>query len=442
MTRPRKTRTTRRSTESLPAKPHAEQQRAGRLFPALTPQRLHRQLAQLREKLSAAGTLTVHPNEHGLYAASSSQADDAASGYQNAWLRDNAMVAFSRLAAGDASSAFRTVQGLSRFLQTQTGKIERIISHPELKEEVQLRPHIRFDGKSVRENDEVWPHAQNDALGQFLWLRLLLANEHGFALESAERELLSLLPSYFRAIEYWRDADSGAWEEVRKVNSSSIGAVIAGLREMENYLGSGKSLPGLKRSTLAELAKRGWHTLDAQLPLEAPPERKSDAALLFLIYPLRVVTDARMVRAIQSLVRLRLMGDFGIRRYRGDSYFCQDYDQWFPPQERSADFSSRHLVRDEFLQPGCEAQWCLFDPLLSVIHGEQFRLTGDAASLRLQLEHLNRSIAQLDARGRCPELYYLKQGQYVANEHTPLAWTQANLSLAILDLERSAEKTK
>jgi len=112
---------------------------------------------------------------------------------------------------------------------------------------------------------------------------------------------------------------------------------------------------------------------------------------------------------------------------------------WFPPEERGSEFSGKLAVRDEFLQSGCEAQWCLFDPLLSVIYGSEYQESGRAEFLELQLEHGNRAIGQLD-EGRCPELYFLKRGKWVTNEHTPLAWTQANLSLAVEYLERSGRK--
>ena len=39
-------------------------------------------------------------------------------------------------------------------------------------------------------------------------------------------------PLYFQAIRYWQDEDSGHWEERRKIEASSIGAVVAGLREL------------------------------------------------------------------------------------------------------------------------------------------------------------------------------------------------------------------
>lgn len=408
-----------------------------RFFPELKAEGLGKQVEALRGKLAAAKTLEVRANEHGIYAASASQAEDAATGYQNAWVRDNAMVAFSRFACGDTESAMRTAHGLTTFLKTQTEKMERIIAKPKRKEEVQERPHIRFNAKTLQENEEEWAHAQNDALGEAVWLRFLLANESGFALEADERELYAMFPAYFDAIQYWKDADSGAWEEARKVNSSSIGAVMAGLREMDRYLRDGNEIGSVKKSAVADLLKKGRRVLEVQFPFEAPPERKTDAALLFLIYPLGVVTDARMKRFIVSLVRARLMGEAGVRRYLGDSYFCQDYDEWYPPEERSADFAQKLAVRDEFLQPGSEAQWCLFDPLLSVIYGEEYQQTGAAEVLQRQLEHLNRAIGQLD-EGRCPEMYFLKRGKWTANEHTPLAWTQGNLAAAVECLGKSA----
>jgi phosphorylase kinase alpha/beta subunit len=413
--------------------------RTERFFPELTEDSFAEQLPALQDKLAVAGALAVHPNEHGIYAASASADDHAASGYQHAWLRDNAMVAFSKWASGDAASAISTARGLTEFLKTQAAKMERIIAKPKRKEEVNERPHIRFNARELRENPEPWSHAQNDALGESVWLRFLLANQAGYALEEEERELYGLFPAYFEAIQYWKDRDSGAWEEARKVNSSSVGAVMAGLIEMERFLQAGNALR-VKRKTLRDLLEKGRRTLDDQLPFEAPPQRKTDAALLFLIYPLGVVGAEASKRIILSLVRARLKGAQGIRRYRGDSYFCQDYDQWFPPEGRSGEFRDKLGLRNEFLEPGCEAQWCLFDPLLSAIYGADYQPSGRREHLALELEHLNRSIGQLDDQGRCPELYFLKQGRYVPNEHTPLAWTQANLSLALGYLERSARR--
>ena len=150
-----------------------------------------------------------------------------------------------------------------------------------------------------------------------------------------------------------------------------------------------------------------------------------------------------MQDAILSLVQARLKGEFGIRRYAGDSYFCQDYEQWFAPGQMSSDFSERMAYRDALLQPNCEAQWCIFDPELSIIYGERFlQNPADAESFRRQVHYFNRSLRQLTPAGACPELYFLKNGRYIANAHTPLAWTQANQALALYLMEKSIGEQK
>src|ERR1044071_5069398 len=125
-------------------------------FSPLTRPSCARGLPALRAKLRAAGTLAVRPNRHGVYPASASQGPDAASGYQNAWLRDNAMVAFSQWECGDAESAWKTARGLGAFLETQASKMERIIEKPKRKEDPDARPHVRFDAAELKEIDESW----------------------------------------------------------------------------------------------------------------------------------------------------------------------------------------------------------------------------------------------------------------------------------------------
>jgi phosphorylase kinase alpha/beta subunit len=327
--------------------------------------------------------------------------------------------------------------GLTTFLKTQAHKMVAIIGQPELSQDVQKRPHVRFNSRTLKELHGNWAHAQNDALAYVAWLRLSLAvGNPQFQLSRDERDLYNLFPAYFRAIRYWEDLDSGAWEESRKVNCSSVGAVVAALLQFQKLEDDRKRRSRAEATGLQTLIDRGLQTLRKQLPFEAPPTRKTDAALLFLIYPLKVVSpsgpinDQQTQNWILSLVRARLVGSIGIRRYVGDSYYCQDYDKWLPAEMRTGDFSARIELRDELLQPGCEAQWCLFDSLLSVIYGERTQLAE-------QIEFLNRAVGQITNGGACPELYYLRDGRFVPNEHTPLAWAQANLAIALHALGRS-----
>lgn len=406
-------------------------------------------LAKIKEELAARKTHEIIPVAHGLFAASGSQTPDSVSGYQNVWIRDNVMVANSLRLRGLTAPAISCMNSLTQFFEKQRPRFREIIDDPVrvLKEDANRRPHIRFTAQNLSELLEKWPHAQNDALGQALWLRFVLAGTGELPMTPADLALYELFPEYFAAIEYWQDKDSGAWEEGRKTNNSSVGAVVAGLEAMLEFAGvpnANKATTGTLSSAevkrIANLITHGRARLEETLPFEAPPERLADSALLFLIHPLGVVRLRSMQDAILNLVQARLKGEVGIKRYAGDSYFCQDYDEWFAPSEMSSDFSERNDFRDAFLQPNCEAQWCIFDPVLSIIYGERYLADpADEASYRKQVHYFNRSLRQITVAGHCPELYFLKQGRYVANAHTPLAWTQANQALALHLLEKSAE---
>jgi len=407
-------------------------------------------LAKIKEVLEAHRTHEILPVAKGLFAASSSPTPRSVTGYQNVWIRDNVMVANSFRLRGRFSPVIACMEGLTRFFETQQPRFREIIEDPArvLKEDVNRRPHIRFTAQTLGELPEKWPHAQNDALGQALWFRFVLANSGVLPLTQKEAEIYRLFPEYFEAIEYWQDKDSGAWEEARKVNNSSVGAAVAGLDEMRKYhSGAGGAIAGGKgfvsfpgAEMLGPLIAKGRERLAATLPFESPPERMADSALLLLIHPLGVIDSRAVQDAILNLVQARLKGEAGIKRYAEDSYFCQDYDECFAPGEMSSDFSERLDFRDAFLQPGCEAQWCIFDPLLSIIYGDRYLADPtDLGSFRKQLHYFNWSLRQITAEGDCPELYFLKKGKYVANVHTPLAWTQANQALALHLVEKSIE---
>ena len=165
-----------------------------------------------------------------------------------------------------------------------------------------------------------------------------------------------------------------------------------------------------------------------------------DGALLFLIYPVDVLKSRDMENSILNLTEARLRGPMGIKRYLGDSYFCQDYDRWFPPEQQAADFSNSIAYRDALLEPGCEAQWNLFDPIISIIYGRRYAESRQASDLERQTHYFNRSLSQNTPDGQCPELYFLKNGKFVINDHTPLAWTQANQALALHIMQKSVQR--
>jgi phosphorylase kinase alpha/beta subunit len=122
------------------------------------------------------------------------------------------------------------------------------------------------------------------------------------------------------------------------------------------------------------------------------------------------------------------------------------YKDKLAPEALTADVSEHQEERDALAKPGEEAQWCIFDPIISIIAGRRYLFTGDSIDLERQTRHLNRSLGQITGPGcpqgemRCPEAYYLEHGSYVPNDHVPLLWTQANLWLALLAMEKSAAR--
>ena len=367
---------------------------------------------------------------NGLFSAAAGESDEfQLTGYRNVWVRDNVHIAHAHAQWGEIDKAVKATKSLMTYFVKYRQRLTDINSGRVDPDEPMNRPHIRFDGDHLAELNEKWSHAQNDAMGGFLWLAGKLAEQCDWNAE--EQAVLDQIATFLDKVRYWQDEDSGHWEEVRKIAASSIGIVTAAL----DVWGSRYD---------AQLKQRGAEALAAILPAECiqsdpSKNRRYDSALLFLIYPYRVVSG-EMADRIVSDVSEHLMGPHGIRRYLGDSYWCADYKQKLKADERTADFSDNLADRDRLLKPGQEAQWCLFDPIVSIHYGLRFDRTQLREDRQKQIRHLNRSLSQLTpkesrfGRYRCPESYFSENGTYVPNDICPLLWTQANLKLALTRL--------
>ena len=401
------------------------------------------ELSRIEETLRSHGTLTFARLPSGLFSASSAGESIASSGAASVWVRDNVYVAYAHHMSAQTPVAVGVARALLKFFSDHRHRFEDIISGAANPQDVSKRPHVRFDGHRMEEiSNQRWPHAQNDALGYFLWLYAKLARSGHVALDELTISTLALFPRYFEAICFWEDEDSGHWEEVRKVSASSIGTVVAGL---DALLLLARERPSVFQcrpfgtklvNTTADLLHRGRAALEGILPYECAQllpskNRRYDAALLFLLFPLDVIKEPMADLLLHDIKRV-LQGEFGIRRYLGDSYWAPDYEDRLPPEEQTRDFSEDIAVRDTLLEHiGDEAQWCLFDPILSAYYGRRSFETRSSSDIGQQTFYFNRALAQITASWRCPELYYLRHGQYVPNPHVPLQWTQANLVLAL-----------
>jgi hypothetical protein len=240
--------------------------------------------------------------ETGLFPAADLKESARYTGYAYVWVCDNIYVAYAHYLNGYTEIALKTAKTLARYFISHKWRFEGVISKISDPNDPMNRPHIRFRGEDLSEIDEKWAHAQNDALGYFLWLFCKIHNEMGVAVSSQEKGLLALFALYFEAICYWKDQDSAHWEETRKVSASSIGVVVGGLTELRillQIMGAEElccEQGSVNENLLDALISKGRNRMTQILPAESiqsdlGKNRRFDAALLFLIFPMSVVSE-------------------------------------------------------------------------------------------------------------------------------------------------------
>ncbi len=399
--------------------------------------------------LEQENTLSFPILENGLFPAAEVVSSTEYTGYGNVWVRDNIYLAYAHYFCGQTDIAVKTVTTLIHYFQKHQLRFLKIINGQVNPEDVMQRPHIRFNGETLEEINQEWNHAQNDALGYFVWFYCKLVREKKRETNIKELEIISLFITYFDAIKYWQDEDSGHWEEDRKIEASSIGVVVAALIEFKrlfeelsltNHLTVNNRV--IELEFLNQLITQGKQELYKILPAECmqepPKNRRYDSALLFLIYPLQIIKGDIADKILADIIE-DLQGDYGIRRYLKDSFWCKKY-QDIPLEIRTTLSTEREQwfqENDRVLRLGEEAQWCIFDPIISAIFGLKFQQTKDNNYLQKQIHYLNRSLGQITPSDsplggfKCPELYYLENEAYVPGDATPLLWTQANLKVAL-----------
>jgi len=154
--------------------------------------------------------------------------------------------------------------------------------------------------KDLNEKTDGWAYLQNDAVGNMLEI---------FSNAKDEKRATTLV-EYLKTIEYFNCQDYGFWEEPpKKLRSSSLTACIRGLESFMENIGSS--------SEIKRLTGQGYVSLD-QAPNETET-RKSDLALLSLIYPKKII-EPKIEQQIITNIRTDLVGEHGIKRYLGDKW--------------------------------------------------------------------------------------------------------------------------
>ncbi len=254
--------------------------------------------------------------------------------------------------------------------------------------------HARFHPSTFDEFWESWGNKQNDAVGCILFRIGELEKHHKRVILKDDNHIriVNKLVKYLDAIEYWKDRDSGMWEEDEELHASSVGACVAGLTSIARLE---------KIEVNPELIKKGQQALDDLLPRESA-RKFVDLSLLSLIWPYSVVTEEQ-TKEILTNVEYHLQRERGVIRYKGDQYYNRNVD----------------TVSEE-------AEWTFGLAWLSIIY--QKRGESDKA-----FEYVKDLIA-VDTPNGIPELYFSNSPEY--NDNTPLGWSESLFIVALYEMER------
>lgn len=424
----------------------------------------------LRYTLEERQALNFTPYPSGLFPASELTPEMAkATGMGMAWLRDNAHMVNAFLEAGRTDLAVPAGRAMLEVLTRNHAILDG--TSP-----MQRLP-VRVDGTTLENDAE--PRVQNDATGYALWAVSKLIHNDAIQPDAHNLNTIAKTTRYLQRIEYWHDPDHGHWEEDLAVHATSIGAVMAGLRTPDALFGHLGYRPGID---IRQLEAKGSETLDAMIqkgttrrcPPEAPKtketgppapypiaamrayfehfdtrQRPYDAAMLFLVEPLQVIQGDLAEKIVQDIEQ-RLVRDIGTTRYVGDTYWEPKFPLFLGLGERTTvaegRMEQRNLTAAGVAYTQTEAQWTLFDSLISTYWGKRCMASSDPEHGAKHLHYLNRALRQFvpreDGTLKLPELFYYEsandQLSWIPNDHVPLLWAQANCLRALHVFEQAA----
>jgi GH15 family glucan-1,4-alpha-glucosidase len=320
----------------------------------------------------------------GVFTAS---AFDVETGYDKAWLRDIYFMTLGFLETGEMEPVKEAAKALLTMFVKHKDKINWAIQNKP--SETWQYIHARFHPETFEEYWEEWGNSQNDAVGEVLNLLVELELRGESVIESDdEREMVQKIIDYLVALEYWQDDDNGIWEENMEVHASSIGSVVAALKKARS----------LNWVHVPEIAiEHGETALRNLLPRESST-KFCDLALLSLLYPFRVTTEAEALEILKN-VEYHLVKDKGVLRYKFDRYYNNNVDG----------FSE-------------EAEWCFGLSWLAIIYAER-------GEKEKAFYYLRKAKATVTPEGYVPELYYSNTNQ--PNENTPLGWAESMYVVAL-----------
>jgi GH15 family glucan-1,4-alpha-glucosidase len=328
----------------------------------------------------------------GLFLASS---HDVETGYDKAWLRDNAYEALAFEYADDWDVVAKTYHTLLDIFDKHIDKIDWATTNKPFESWQFI--HARYNPETLEEFWESWGNKQHDAVGIILYkLADFELKGHSMLRNEKDHRTVQTLIYYICNVEYWHDADSGMWEEAEEIHASSIGAVVAGLKKWKE-VGT--------MDVDQDAIDRGMTALHKLLPRESE-SKFTDLALLSLIYPYNIISND-MARQIVENLEYHLAKDRGVMRYKFDRYYNKNDDGYSE-----------------------EAEWCFGLSWLAICYEHM----GDHQKAR---EYMDKATATVTKDGKIPELYYSNTDK--PNENTPLGWSESMYVVALHEVGSDGE---
>lgn len=371
------------------------------------------QIELLEKMVAPNGAVSASPNGH----------------YRAHWVRDGLYVLTGAMYAGLGDLTHTLIRTPFSIFKKHRARIQNGIRHRPGKNYQYL--NARYHPQHFDEFKYDWGHNQLDMIGLFLFLVAKLPNRGVDPFHPGTRHedslLINQMTRYLETLNWWSCADYGVWEEVPKQNSSSLGAVLAGmtaLSEQEND----------EFFFNEDQLQKGREALDNVLPNESK-ERECDLAQLSLIWPYNVLSEEQTGQVL-GRIEERLVRDRGVIRYVGDAYYnAADERRIVTSDARTGrdlvDYSDKDREAFPAGVEGSEAQWPLGLAWLSIAYSKlaKKRFMGDAdhgefkEKARVYLEKLQSCAVPCPGKtvGYIPELYV--DGQ--PNINTPLTWATA-----------------
>lgn len=246
--------------------------------------------------------------------------------YGYCWLRDGAFIAHALDVAGAHAAAARFHDWVADIVLARRERLERAVESGRRGEAPRPEDHLhcRYTADGA-ESAVDWPTFQLDGPGIWLWS----LGEHvagGGELSPRHAGAAFLLADYLAAL--WQHPSYDAWEEnPEQLHTSTVGAIAAGLRAADRYVGGGSEATGFTSRRWAETADvMVAHLRDTAslgyLP-KWPGSTAVDGSLLWLGHPYRLfeLDDPIFAATVERIEADLVSADGGVYRYLDDTYY-------------------------------------------------------------------------------------------------------------------------